>query len=65
MDTLLTWLIEGRREFVNLAADETFSSTEAARSALEVSLDDLRASGATRATLLDRGRVVEVRDLSV
>jgi hypothetical protein len=63
MDTVLTWLIEGRRGFVNLEADETFASTEAARSALEASLADLRAVGATRATLLDRGRVVEVRDL--
>lgn len=65
MDTLLTWVIEVRREFVNLAADETFTSTEAARRALEASLADLRASGATRATLLDRGQVVEVRDLSL
>lgn len=65
MDTLLTWVIEGRREFVNLAADETFTSTEAAMRALEASLGDLRASGATRATLLDRGQVVEVRDLSL
>lgn len=65
LDTLLTWVIDGRRDFVILAADQTFTSTEAARSALEDSLADLRASGATRATLLNRGQAVEQRDLSL
>ncbi len=63
MEQVLSWLIEGRRYEVNVAADEAFASVEAARHALEASLDDLRAMGATRATLVDRGRVVEVRDL--
>ncbi len=63
MEQVLSWLIEGRRQDVNVEADETFASAEAARDALEASLDDLRAMGATRATLVGRGRIVEVRDL--
>lgn len=43
MDTVLTWLIEGRREAVSLEVDETFASTEAATSALRASLADRRA----------------------
>ncbi len=63
VEQVLSWLIEGRREDVNVEADEAFASVEAARHALEASLDDLRAMGATRARLVDRGRIVEVRDI--
>lgn len=63
VEQVLSWLIEGRREDLNVEADEAFVSVEAARHALEASPAELRAMGATRATLVDRGRIVEVRDL--
>ncbi len=63
MEQALSWRIDGRRQDVNVEADEIFASVQAAEHALEASLDDLLAMGATRATLVDRGQIVEVRDL--
>jgi hypothetical protein len=67
VDVVFTWIFDRRSEQdgepLDLEADGAFCSADEARRALQASRADLLSLGATRATLLDRSRVVEVHAL--